>query len=352
MSNTWYHIVVCVFFGMVSSASAASGQEASFVFVALEQLRDRMERDDKGTLDEFVADVSTASGLSATASRDSLVSLLRDLKTHCKKSTALGEQLFALHGEHFSEREAKAYLVRVVDMVGDLLKKEENVELELLMAKAAGKSKLLKFQALDYTVALLVPFVGSPVVEESAEEECAVNVLPGTFKVLVKTSNSEALSDQINGLVEAYGGPDDEIFSNEDLFFRVFKVFPQKRMKAKRKLLSLHESVRPALLDELKRFSRVRFTTDPSAKDFRYTLDYIVNWYRVGFYSPGRRAELGSQVQLVVQDMLKDETVLEQELIIRKDFMPDFIPDDESILDDFYQEAARTVAQEVSPLFD
>ncbi len=352
MSNTWYHIVVCVFFGMVSSASAVSGQEASFVFVALEQLRDRMEQDDKGMLDEFVADVSTASGLSAAASRDSLVSLLRDLKTHCKKSTALGEQLFALHGEHFSEREAKAYLVRVVDMAGDLLKKEENVGLEPLIAKAAGKSKLLKFQALDYTAALLVPFVGSPVVEESAEEERAVNVLPGTFKVLVKTSNSEALSDQINGLVEAYGGPDDEIFSNEDLFFRIFKVFPQKRMKAKRKLLSLHESVRPALLDELKRFSRVRFTTDPSAKDFRYTLDYIVNWYRVGFYSPGRRAELGSQVQLVVQDMLKDETVLEQELIIRKDFMPDFIPDDESILDEFYQEAARTVAQEVSPLFD
>ena len=57
-------------------------------------------------------------------------------------------------------------------------------------------------------------------------------------------------------------------------------------------------------------------------------------------------------MQLVVQDMLKDEMVLEQELIIQKTFMPDFIPDDESILDDFYQEAARTVAQEVSPLFD
>ena len=92
------------------------------MLVALEQLRDRMERDDKGTLDEFVAEVSTASGLSAAASRDSLVSLLGNLKTHCKKSTALGEQLFALHGEHFSEREAKAYLVRVVDMAGDLLK--------------------------------------------------------------------------------------------------------------------------------------------------------------------------------------------------------------------------------------
>ena len=36
-------------------------------------------------------------------------------------------------------------------MVGDLLKKEENVGLEPLIAKAASKSKLLKFQALDYT---------------------------------------------------------------------------------------------------------------------------------------------------------------------------------------------------------
>ena len=153
MNNTWCRIGVCVFFCMASSAFAASAQEASFVLVALEQLRDRMERDDKGTLDEFVAEVSAASGLSAAASRDSLVSLLRDLKTHCKKSTALGEQLFALHGEHFSEREAKAYLVRVVDMAGDLLKKEENVGLEPLIAKAASKSKLLKFQALDGVVA-------------------------------------------------------------------------------------------------------------------------------------------------------------------------------------------------------
>ena len=50
---------------------------------------------------------------------------------------------------------------------------------------------------------------------------------------------------------------------------------------------------------------------------------------------------------LVVKDMIKDETVLEQELNIRRDFMPEIIPEDESILDDFYQEAARTVAQEV-----
>ena len=350
MNNTWCRIAVCVFFCMSLSAFAASAQEADFVLVALEQLRDRMERDDKGTLDEFVADVSTASGLSATVSRDSLVSLLRDLKTHCKKSTALGEQLFALHGAHFSEREAKAYLVRVVDMAGDLLKKEENVGLEPLIARAASKSKLLKFQALDYTAALLVPFVGSPVVEEPVEEEGAVNAPTGTFKVLVRTSNSEDLSDQINGLIEGYRDSEGSGVTN---FFRVFKVFPQKEMKAKRKLLALHESVRPALLDEFKRFGRVRFTTDPSAKDIRYTLDYIVNWYRVGFYgSTTERANLGSQVQLVVQDMLKDETVLDQVLIIRQGFMTDVSSDDESILDKFYQEAARTVAQEVSPLFD
>ena len=322
------------------------------MLMALEQLRDRMERDDKGTLDEFVADVSSASGLSAAASRDSLVSLLRDLKTNCKKSTALGEQLFALHGEHFSEREAKAYLVRVVDMAGDLLKKEENVGLEPLIARAAGKSKLLKFQALDYTAALLVPFVGLPVAEEPVEEKGVVKALPETFKVLVRTSNSEDLSDQVDGLLEMYGGLNEEIYRDDDIFFRIFKVFPQKRIKAKRKLLALHEAVRPVLLDELKRFSRVRFTTGTSAKDIRYTLDYIVNWYRVGFYSSDQRAELGSQVQLVVKDVLKDETVLEQELNLHKSFIPDFIPEDDSILDNFYQEAARTVVQEVSPLFD
>ena len=125
-------------------------------------------------------------------------------------------------------------------------------------------------------------------------------------------------------------------------------------MKAQKKILALHESVRPALLDELiKRFDRVRVTTNPSAKDIRYTLDYIVHAYWVGIYgSNTERRVLESYVLLAVKDMIKDETVLEQELIIQKDFIPDLIPDDESILDQFYQEAARTVAQEVSPLFD
>ena len=347
MSNTWYRIAVCIFFGAVSSALAASAQETDFVLVALEQLRDRMERDDKGTLDEFVADVSTASGLSATASRDSLVSLLRDLKTHCKKSTALGEQLFALHGEHFSEREAKAYLVRVVDMVGDLLKKKENVGLEPLIARAASKSKLLKFQALDYTKALLVPFVGSSVVEEPAEEGGVVNAPTGPFKVLVRTRNSEGLSEQVDRLVENGS-------SSNATFFRVFKVPARPKMKAQKKILALHESVRPALLDELiKRFDRIRVTTNPSAKDIRYTLEYIVHAYWVGFYGGNTdRRMLESYVLLIVKDVIKDETVLKQELIIQKDFIPDLIPADESILDDLYQEAARTVVQEVSSLFD
>ena len=347
MNNTWCRIAACVFFCMASSASAASAQETGFVHVALEQLHDRMERDDKGTLDEFVADVSTASGLSVAASRDSLVLLLRNLKNHCKKSTALGEQLFVLHGALFSEREAKAYLVRVLDMAGDFLKKEENVGLEPLIAKAASKSKLLKFQALDYTKALLVSFVGSPVVEELAEAESAVKVPTGTFKVLVRTSNSEDLSDQVDRLVENGS-------SNNVTFSRVFKVSARPKMKAEKKILALHESVRPALLDELiKRFDRVRVTTNPSAKDIRYTLDYIVHAYWSGIYglNTGRRM-LESYVLLVVKDVIKDETVLEQALNIQKTFMEDFILDNESILDEFYQEAARTVAQEVSPLFE
>ena len=346
MNNTWCRLAVCIFCCMATSAFAASVQEADFVLVALEQLRDHMEQDDRGTLDEFVAEVSTASGLSEAASRDSLVSLLRELKTHCKKSTALGEQLFALHGEHFSEREAKAYLVRVVDMAGDLLKKEENVGLEPLIAKAAGKSKLLKFQALDYTKALLVPFVGSPMVEELAEEEGTVNAPTGTgtFKVLVRTRNSERLPDRVDNLVL--------IHSQESggTFFRVFKVSPLQKVKAKRKILALHESVRPALLGEFKRFSRVRFTTDPATKDIRYTLDYIVNGYSV--YDGIGQPRLWVRVQLIVQDMLKDEVVLDQALIIEKDFTAELRPGDESILDDFYQEAARTVVKEVSPLFD
>ena len=347
MNNTWCRVAACVFFCMASSASAASAQETGFVHVALEQLHDRMERDDKGMLDEFVADVSTASGLSVTASRDSLVLLLRDLKTHCKKSTALGEQLFALHGALFSEREAKAYLVRVLDMAGDFLKKEENVGLEPLIAKAASKSKLLKFQALDYTAALLIPFVGSPVAEELVEAGGAVNALPGTFKVLVRTRNSEDLSDQVDRLVENGS-------SNNVTFSRVFKVSARPKMKAEKKILALHESVQPALFDELiKRFDRVRCTTNPSAKDIRYTLDYIVHAYWIGIYglNTGRRM-LESYVLLVVKDVIKDETVLEQALNIQKIFMEDFILDNESILDEFYQEAARTVAQEVSPLFE
>ena len=346
MNNIWCRIAVCAFFCMVSNTFAASAQETSFVRVALEQLRDRMERDDKGTLDEFVADVSTASGLSAAASRDSLVSLLRELKTHCKKSTTLGEQLFALHGEHFSEREAKAYLVRVVDMAGDLLKKEENVGLEPLIAKAASKSKLLKFQALDYTAALLVPFVGSPVVEELVEEESAVNVPTGTFKVLVRTSNSNALQASTvikpgrtrSMMVRTH------IFIDDRTFSKIFKTASSQEDIQKEKLLALHESIRASLLDELKQFRRVHWTTDlASAEDARYILDYEADWYSCGTDRDRQQFKLGTSAQLVMKDMLEDKEVLNKWLSVNTAFEMD----DNSMLEGFYQEVASTVAQEV-----
>ena len=345
MNNTWFRIAVSVFFCTASNVFAAPVQEASFVLVALEQLRDRLEKDDKGTLDEFVADVSTASGLSADASRDSLVSLLRDLKTHCKKSTALGEQLFALHGEHFSEREAKAYLVRVVDMAGGFLKKEENVGLEPLITKAAGKSKLLKFQALDYTKALLVPFVGSPVVEESVEEEGVVNAPTGTFKVLVKTSNSGAL--QASKVIKpGHKGRilGHFVFVDDRTFSKIFKTASRQEDIQKEKLLALHESIRVSLLDELKRFSRVHWTTDvASAKDARYILDYVADSYSCGKDRDQQQFKLGTTALLVMKDVSEDKELLKKWHGVNTAFEMD----DNSMLEGFYQEVARTVAQEV-----
>ena len=345
MNNTWCRIVVCVFFYMTSSAVAASAQETGFVLVALEQLRDRMERDDRGTLDEFVADVSTASGLSAAASRDSLVSLLRDLKTHCKKSTALGEQLFALHGAHFSEREAKAYLVRVVDMAGDLLKKEENVGLEPLIARAASKSKLLKFQALDYTAGLLVSFVGLPVVEEPTEEEGVVNVQTGTFKVLVRTRNSEALQASTVIKPGHKGRISGHFISIDDgTFSKIFRNASRQEDIQKKKLLTLHESIRASLLDELKRFSRVHWTTDPaSSEDARYILDYLANSYSCGKDRDQQQFKLNTAALLVMKDVPGNEEVLNKWHVVNMSFEMD----EEFMLDKFYQEVARTVAQEV-----
>ena len=342
MNNTWCRIAVCVFFCM----AATSAQETDFVLVALEQLRDRLEQDDKGTLDEFVADVSTASGLSTDVSRDSLVSLLRDLKTHCKKSTALGEQLFALHGEHFSEREAKAYLVRVVDMTGDLLKKEENVGLEPLIARAASKSKLLKFQALDYTKALLVPFVGSPVVEESAGEEDAVKAPTGTVKVLVRTRNSNAL--QASTVIKPGRSRSmmvrSRIFIDDRTFSKIFKTASSQEDIQKEKLLALHESVRASLLDELKQFRRVHWTTDPaSIEDARYTLDYVADSYSCGKDRDQQQFKLGTAMLLIMKDVPGNEEVLKKWLSVNTAFEMD----DNSMLAGFYQEIARTVVQEV-----
>ena len=305
--------------------------------------------DDRGTLDEFVADVSTVSGLSAAASRDSLVSLLRALKTHCKKSTAFGEQLFALHGAHFSEREAKAYLVRVADMAGDLLKKEENAGLEPLIAKAAGKSKLLKFQALDYTAALLVPFIGLPVAEEPAEEEGAVNAPTGTFKVLVRTRNSGALqaSKVIKpGRTGRTGRTlrSELIFIDDRTFSKIFKTASRQEDRQKEKLLALHESIRASLLDELKRFSRAHWTADlTSVEDARYILDYVANSYSVGKDRDQQQFKLSISAQLVMKDVLEDKEVLNKWLSVNAAFEMD----DNSMLAGFHQEVARTVAQEV-----
>ena len=304
-----------------------------------------MEQDDKRTLDEFVAEVSAASGLSAAASRDSLVSLLRGLKTHCKKSTALGEQLFALHGEHFSEREAKAYLVRVVDMAGDLLKKEENVGLEPLIARAASKSKLLKFQALDYTKALLVPFVGSPVVEEPVEEEGVVNAPTGTFKVLVRTRNSEAL--QASKIIKPghTGRISGRSISLDDrTFAKIFKTGSRQEDRQKEKLLALHDSIRASLLGELKRFSRVHWTADPaSIEDARYILDYMADSYSCGKDRDQQQFKLSTAALLVMKDVPEDKEVLNKWHVVNMSFEMD----EEFMLDKFYQEIARTVAQEV-----
>ena len=346
MNNTWFRIAVSVFFCTASSVFAAPVQETDFVLVALEQLRDRMEQDDKGMLDEFVADVSTASGLSAVASRDSLVSLLRDLKTHCKRSTALGEQLFALHGEHFSEREAKAYLVRVVDMAGDLLKKEENAGLEPLIAKAAGKSKLLKFQALDYTKALLVPFVGSPVVEVPVEEEGVVEAPTGTFKVLVRTSNSNAL--QASTVIKPGRTRSmrvrTQIFIDDSTFSKIFKTASRQEDIQKEKLLALHESIRVSLLDKLKQFRRVHWTTDlASAKDARYILDYVADSYSCGKDRDQQQFKLGTTALLVMKDVPENKEVLKKWHGVNTAFEMD----DNSMLEGFCQEVARTVAQEV-----
>ena len=344
MNNTWCRIAVCVFFCMAASTSVTSAQETDFVLVALEQLRDRLEQDDKGTLDEFVAKVSTASGLSTAVSRDSLVSLLRDLKTHCKKSTALGEQLFALHGEHFSEREAKAYLVRVVDITGDLLKKEENVGLEPLIARAASKSKLLKFQALDYTAALLVPFAGSSVEEEPAEED-AVNAPTGTLKVLVRTSNSRDL--QASRVVKpGHTGriSGRSIFIDDRTFSKIFKTSSRQEDIQKKKFLELRKSIRASLLDELKRFDRVHWTTDPtSIEDARYILDYVADSYSVGKDRDQQQFKLSTAALLVMKDVPEDKEVLNKWHVVNMAFEMD----EEFMLDKFYQEIARTVAQEV-----
>ena len=200
---------------------------------------------------------------------------------------------------------------------------------------------------MDYTAALLVPFVGLPVAEELVEEESAVNVPAGIFKVLVKTRNSgdlQAVLDQ--GLIlsgrSGHHRIDIDSVINNMVFSKIFKAASSQTTK-KKILLAMHESIRPVLLDELKQFDRVHWTTDiASVKDAHYTLDYLADWYSFG-KNDQQQFRLQASVQLVVKDMLEDKELLNKWLVVNAAFEMDKAP----VLDDFYQEVASTVAQEV-----
>ena len=106
----------------------------------------------------------------------------------------------------------------------------------------------------------------------------------------------------------------------------------------------MHESIRASLLDELKQFSRVRWTTDlESAKDARYILDYVADSYSCGKNPNQQQFKLSTGALLVMKDALEDKEVLNKWLGVNTAFNVD----EEPILDDFYQEVASTVAQEV-----
>ena len=97
-------------------------------------------------------------------------------------------------------------------------------------------------------------------------------------------------------------------------------------------------------MDELKRFGRVHWTTDiASVKDARYILDYVADSYSVGKDPNQQQFKLSTGALLVMKDALEDKEVLNKWLGVNTAFNVD----EEPILDDFYQEAARTVAQEV-----
>ena len=123
---------------------------------------------------------------------------------------------------------------------------------------------------------------------------------------------------------------------------KIFKAASSQTTK-KKILLAMHESIRPVLLDELKKFDRVYWTTDiASVKDARYTLDYLADWYSFG-KNDQQQFRLQTSMQLVMKDVLEDKELLNKWHVVNTAFEMDKAP----ILDDFYQEVARTVAQEV-----
>ena len=181
--------------------------------------------------------------------------------------------------------------------------------------------------------------------EESAEEEGAVNVPTGTFKVLVRTSNSRAL--QTSKVIKpGHKGRISGHFTliDDKTFSKIFKTASRQEDIQKGKLLALHESIRASLLDELKRFSRVHWTTDlASVEDARYILDYVADSYSCGKDRDQQQFKLSTGALLVMKDALEDKEVLNKWLGVNTAFNVD----EEPMLNDFYQEVASTVAQEV-----
>ena len=164
--SPWYRLVLLI-----------SAQETrSSLPVALEQLRDcSSERDDRGTLDKNWSRMSARrldclrlragirSGLTIAGFKDALQEIHGPVgeRALCAARSAFfrarGQSVLSA-GRGYGRRRC--------------CQKEENVGLEPLIGQSGEQEQAAQVtQALDYTAALLVPFVGSPVVEEPAEAE-------------------------------------------------------------------------------------------------------------------------------------------------------------------------------------
>ena len=80
-----------------------------------------------------------------------------------------------------------------------------------------------------------------------------------------------------------------------------------------------------------------------SAKDAHYILDYVADSYSCGKDRDQQQFKLGTTALLVMKDVPEDKEVLNKWHVVNMAFEMDEKP----VLDDFYQEIARTVAQEV-----